>query len=58
VYSALFHSRTEEECTLSNLTPNTLPQGHPVSILKLENAGLEEVLGALDTALAGKDAQA
>lgn len=56
VHSALFHGRTEEECTLSNLTPNTLPQGHPVSILKLENTGLEQVLDALDRALAAGDA--
>lgn len=53
VHSALFHGRTEEECTLSNLT-----QGHPVSILKLENTGLAQVLGALDTALARKNAEA
>ncbi|MGN0072150.1 MAG: DUF438 domain-containing protein [Atopobiaceae bacterium] len=58
VHSALFHGRTEEECTLSNLTPNALPQGHPVSILKLENTGLEQVLDMLDTALIAKDADA
>lgn len=58
VHSALFHGRTEEECTLSNLTPNALPQGHPVSILKLENTGLEQVLDALDKTLAAGNADA
>lgn len=57
VHSALFHGRTESEvikkkmetqaANMEDLDGNDLPEGHPIRLLRAENAGLEQVLDTL-----------
>lgn len=57
VHSALFHGRTEAECSVTSGERDGLPAGHPVSALRLENDALSDLLDGLETLLAdAKDA--
>ena len=58
LHSALFHGRTDAECSLPGADRDGLPAGHPVSALRLENDELVALLDELDALLAeGSDAE-
>lgn len=68
IHSAMFHGRTETEvikgelktqaAKIEDLSGSDLPAGHPISLLRAENTGLEQILDILKVECEGEDPDA